>query len=82
MIVCETDRIYSVYIRTNRQVQWQYAEYIGRWETVEKAIEIAKQRVKEPFEFRVEDFDGVVAVGFANQPVIRQSGVEPTAHII
>lgn len=70
MIVCETDRIYSIYVRTNRRIQWRYAEYMGRWETIEKAVETAKQRMTEPFEYRVEEIGGnVVANGFINKEV-------------
>ena len=33
MIVVKTDKIYCLYVRTNRRVKWQYAEYGGRYET-------------------------------------------------
>ena len=55
MIVTETDRIYVITIRTNRRVQWKYAQYAGRWETPEKAIEKAKERMGDvPFEYLIE----------------------------
>ena len=37
------DRIYVIYTRTNRRVQWKYAEYCGRWESVSRAIEKAAE---------------------------------------
>ena len=68
MIVVKTDRIYCVYVRTNRRIKWQYAEYGGRYETIEKAIEVAKERMGEtPFEYRFEELGGeVVATGLVN----------------
>lgn len=58
MITVETDRIYSIYTRKNRRVKWQYADYNGRWETPEKAIEIAKHRIHGNFEYRIEEIGG------------------------
>lgn len=46
MIYVETDRVFAVYVRVNRRVKWRYAEYGGRYETLEKAIE----KVKAHFE--------------------------------
>lgn len=58
MIIIETNRIYSIYTRTNKRIQWRYADYQGRWETPEKAIEIATQRVNGDFEYIIEDMEG------------------------
>jgi hypothetical protein len=68
MIIIETDRIYSVYARTNRRVKWQYAEYGGRYETVEKAINVAKEHYgSQRAEYIIQTFDGeIVAQGFTN----------------
>ena len=64
MIVIETNRIYAVYVRTNHHVQWRYAKYCGRWETVEKAIEVARERTAAPFQYIVEEMGaGIVAKG-------------------
>lgn len=68
MITIETDRVFSLYIRTNRRVKWQYAQYGGRYETVEKAIETAKKHMGEtPFEYLVENFEGeTLTTGLVN----------------
>lgn len=51
------DRIYVIYTRTNRRVQWKYAEYCGRWESVSRAIEKAAELMGAgvSFEYRVEN---------------------------
>lgn len=68
MIIIQTDRIYSIYARTNRKVQWRYAEYCGRWESIDRAIEEVKSRYTEKVEYRIEDFDGeVIKTGFINE---------------
>ena len=68
MIIIETDRIYCVYVRTNRRTKWQYAEYGGRYETIEKAIEVAKNHMgATPFEYQIQTLDGeVVATDLVN----------------
>lgn len=69
MIIVETDRIYCIYVRTNRRTKWQYAEYGGRYETVEKAIEKMIEHMGDtPYEYRIENMndDEVVATGFMN----------------
>lgn len=55
MIVIETNRVFAVYVRTNRRVRWQFAEYCGRWESLERAISEAKARTHGTFEYRIED---------------------------
>ena len=61
-------RTYAIYVRTNRRVKWQYAEYRGRWSSVEEAIEEAKSLMNgEPFEYRVENIGtDEVFTGFVN----------------
>ena len=61
-------RTYAIYVRTNRRVRWQYAEYCGRWSSVEEAVEEAKARMNgEPFEYRVQNIGtDEVFTGFAN----------------
>lgn len=68
MIVVETDRVYAIYTRTNRRVRWQYADYQGRQETPEKAVEVATERITEPFEYWIEDITTgeMVTTGFVN----------------
>ena len=61
------ERKYCLYCRTNRRTKWRYAEYGGRYETVEKAIEKAKEHYTEKTEYIVEDMYGnLVATGFVN----------------
>lgn len=61
------ERIYNIYCRTNRNIKWRYAEYGGRYETVEKAIEKAKEHYEEKTEYIVEDMKGnLIATGFIN----------------
>lgn len=68
MIVIETARIYSIYTRKNRRVKWRYADYNGRWETPEKAVEVAKERISGDFEYLIEELDGsVVKTGFVKR---------------
>lgn len=65
MIKIETNRIYAIYTRQNRRIKWQYADYMGRWETPEKALEIAKERIEGDFEYRIEEIGGgIVKTGF------------------
>ena len=68
MIVIETNIIYALYVRTNRRVKWQYAEYGGRYETLEQAIDAAKKHFgKTPFEYRIENIDtDEITTGFVN----------------
>lgn len=72
MIILEDDRNYVSYYRTNRRCKWKYAEYAGRWETIEKAIQKIKDKVGDtPVEYRIEDMfddDKIVAIGFINWP--------------
>lgn len=63
----QPERKYCIYCRTNRRTKWRYAEYGGRYETVEQAIEKAKEHYTEKAEYIVEDMDGnLVATGFVN----------------
>ncbi|MFQ9716996.1 MAG: hypothetical protein ACLRVB_02455 [Blautia sp.] len=56
MIHIETDRIYAIYVRTNRRVRWRYAEYGGRYETVDEAVAKAKEHYPNDFfEYLIED---------------------------
>ena len=48
------NRIYVIYIRTNRRVKWKYADYCGRWAGVS-------------FEYRIENrATDEVITGFIN----------------
>lgn len=69
MTVIETDKIYVLYTRMNRRVQWKYAAYGGRYRTIEDAVYAAKQYYgKTPFEYRIESMaDDSVTTGFVNQ---------------
>ena len=60
IVIHETERIYVIRTRTNRRVQWQYADYQGRWETPEKAIEVAKERISGSFEYQITTIDGTI----------------------
>ena len=68
MIIVETNRIYALYVRTNRRVKWQYAEYGGRYETIEQAIDADKKHFREtPFEYSIENIDtDEITTGFVN----------------
>ena len=68
MIIVETNRIYALYVRTNRRVKWQYAEYGGRYETEEQAIDAAKKHFGDtPFEYSIENIDtDEITTGFVN----------------
>ena len=65
MIILETDRIYCIYVRTNRHIRWKYAQYGGRYETPEKCIEEAKKHCTTGTEYLIETLDGEkIATGF------------------
>jgi len=56
MIIVQNERRFAVYYRTNRRTQWRYATYAGRWESLERAIAEAKDRLaKQVGEYRIED---------------------------
>ena len=56
MIIVETDKVWVLYVRTNRCVRWQYAEYNGRYRTAEEAIKAAKKHYRDtPFEYRIKN---------------------------
>ena len=58
MIRIEATRIYVLYTRTNRRVKWQYAEYGGRYESIEDAIAAAKKHYGDtPFEYQIENME-------------------------
>ena len=50
MILIKTDRVYVAYARENRHVRWCYADYCGRWATMDEAI----QKVKDMYDNSVE----------------------------
>ena len=54
----EDNRPYAIYVRINRRVPWKFATYGGRWETPERALEIAKEHMDDPFEYRIENIGG------------------------
>lgn len=68
MVVVKTDKIYCLYVRTNRRVKWQYAEYGGRYETQEQAIEKAKEHYgNTPFEYLITNLENDEEItGFVN----------------
>lgn len=68
MCMEQTDRIYSAYTRTNRRVRWQYAQYNGRWASVEEAIKVAMERNEKPFEYQI--------INIAADKVVAQSMVK------
>ena len=68
MIQIETNRIYVIYCRTNRRVQWRFSNYCGRYSTKDEAISKAKEIYgKTPFEYNIENWDtDEVETGFIN----------------
>jgi hypothetical protein len=68
MIVIETNKIYCLYVRKNRRVKWRYAEYGGRYETIEKAIDAVKEHFPgERVEYLIENLDSDETIqGFIN----------------
>lgn len=51
------NRIYVIYIRTNRRVKWKYADYCGRWASVDEAVKAAEEHAgaSVSFEYRIEN---------------------------
>ena len=68
MIVIEDNRIYAMYVRTNRRIKWTFAEYGGRYETIEQAINSAKKHFgNTPFEYSIENMEtDEITTGFIN----------------
>ena len=69
MIMIETDRIYTIYIRTNRNTPWKYATFCGRYRTPGEAVLQATRRVREPFEYMIGSLEdeSFRLTGFAGQ---------------
>lgn len=60
MIVINDDKRYCLYYRTNKRVRWRYAEYGGRYLTVEDAIASARNHANgKRAQILIEDMDGV-----------------------
>jgi hypothetical protein len=58
MIIIKDDRSKVIYARINRRIRWDYAEYCGRWETIEEAISNAKTHFPGlKFEYRIVDME-------------------------
>lgn len=68
MIVINDNKSKVLYVRTNRRIKWQYAEYGGRYETIEEAINSAKDHYgDQPFEYSIDDWDtGETITGLVN----------------
>lgn len=68
MIIIETTKTKYITVRTNRRVKWEYAEYCGRYETVEEALEAVKEHYgDQPLEWLIKDLDtDEVTTGFMN----------------
>ena len=57
-----------MYTRTNRRVKWKYADYCGRWASVDEAIKAAAERMAGgvSFEYRIENrATDEITTGFA-----------------
>ena len=68
MIIMPSDnRIYLIKCRKSSRVRWCYADYQGRWESIEKAIAVAKRRYPEgevmQFSIYNTDAEEVVSTG-------------------
>ena len=60
---------YAIHSRTSRRTKWQYAEYGGRYESVDEALTAAEQHYGiVPFEYQIEDITTgeMVKTGFVN----------------
>ena len=56
MIVFYDSRCWATYARTNRRVRWNYAQWCGRWDTVEEAISVVRERFPgERVEYRIHN---------------------------
>lgn len=75
MIIVETTATYVLRTRTNRRVRWQYAEYGGRYESAEAAVEAAKQHYgATPFEYLIENMaTDEETTGLVNWPEARRA---------
>ena len=56
MIIIENAPRYAVYCRTNRRVKWQFAKYVGCFDTVEAAVESIKEHLPgQAVQYLVQD---------------------------
>lgn len=69
MIEISTTKIYVIYTRTNRRVQWRYAEYGGRYASADEALAAAERHYGiVPFEYQIENMETgeILKTGFVN----------------
>ena len=66
MMIIEDNRCLATYARTNRRIQWKYAEWCGRWATKEDAIASVKEHFpNQRIEYRIEDrATGEITTGY------------------
>ena len=56
MIVIQDNRLYSIHYRTSRRTRWQYAEYAGRYASLEDAVEELRRRLdSQPAEYLIHN---------------------------
>lgn len=67
MIIVQDERRYALYCRTNRHVKWQFAQYAGRFCTIEEGIENIKQHLPgQSFQYLAQDTEtGKETIGTA-----------------
>ena len=58
MIVIKDDRTFTLYYRQNKRTKWQYADYGGRYKSINDAIKALKGHIKGQVEYYIEDIDG------------------------
>ena len=58
MIVINDDRNFTLYYRQNKMTKWQYADYDGRYKSINDAIKALKEHINGQVEYRIEDMDG------------------------
>lgn len=61
------DKRYSLYYRTNKRTKWRYADYGGRYTSIDSAINALKTHVIGFVEYQICDMyddDNIVLTGY------------------
>ena len=56
MIVINDNRVFTLYYRQNKMTKWQYANYGGRYKSINDAIKAIKEQGE--VEYYIEDIAG------------------------
>ena len=58
MLKIKDDRVFTLYYKQNKRTKWKYANYGGRYKSINDAIKTLKEHIKGQVEYYIEDIDG------------------------